>query len=127
MKRRNLLKALPLAGAALGVPFIAISSSRAGRAEEQTPIMKLFHEHKKIEAALEAYVPDHGADEEIETRRLFLDPMLSIANEIMSLPSQNAADFAAKAIIDTSDAVFFSEWETGALWVEARALTGCKV
>lgn len=54
-----------------------------------------------------------------------VEEMHKIETKMMKLPTTCAADFAAKVIVDTSEAVCLSEWQTGQLWKEARALTGC--
>ena len=42
----------------------------------------------------------------------------------MALPCTCAADFAAKAIIDTVDRGLFPDWKTGNIWKVARELVG---
>ena len=96
-----------------------------------TPILRLFHEHQAILLAANEY---HYAGEHIRTEsdidaeldRLFYQHSDRIEAELKALPCTCAADFAAKMIIDTVRGEVFSDWETGALWVEARALTGCE-
>lgn len=64
---------------------------------------------------------EKAEDEEMD--RLFYCRSDKIEDEMMALPCICAAEFAAKLIVDTVRGRLFSDWETGALWVEARALT----
>ena len=73
----------------------------------KTPILRLYAQHK---ALLDANSDD-------------TDRMERLENQIMRLPSTCAADFAAKAIVDTGRGSVLSDWHTGALWAEARSLT----
>lgn len=47
-----------------------------------------------------------------------------VEETLMAQLSQTAADFAVKVIVDTHRGCLYSNWETGALWIEARALSG---
>lgn len=47
-----------------------------------------------------------------------------IERQLMVIPSETLADFAAKAIVEVGDGHFVDDRETSPFWVEARALTG---
>lgn len=100
-----------------------VAPSRAS--ENETPILRLFRQHQKIVDAAEAYVCTTSKEDE-ELDRLFYHRKDRIEAELMELPCTSAADFAAKVIVDTAKGRVFSEWETGDLWIEARALT-CRI
>lgn len=122
LNRRNLLMGLPFAGAALALP--AMAKAEGG----QTPILRLFHQHRAIlDAAGEHVCTGIGKDEDAELERLFYQHSDKIEEQMMALPCTCAADFAAKVIVDTVRGGIFSDWETGAIWQEARALTGSAV
>lgn len=90
-----------------------------------TPILRLFRQHRAIlEAAGKHVCTAAGKDEDTELDILFYNRADAIEAEMMALPCTCAADFAAKVIVDTVRGGLFSDWETGAIWVEARALTG---
>lgn len=93
-------------------------------ATADTPILRLFRQHRAIidAATRHAQVSIDVEDEEME--RLFYRHSDRIEAEMMALPCTCAADFAAKVIVDTNRGGVFSDWETGAIWQEARALTG---
>lgn len=118
MKRRALLKSLQVVAA---LPALAVVPALA---ETETPILRLFREHREIMDAAARYTPvSTGKAEDEEMDRLFYQRADWIEAELMALPCTCAADFAAKVIVDTVKGGLFSDWETGALWVEARALT----
>ncbi len=102
--------------AALAAPLVLLPSNSFARTE--SPILRLFHEYERLRPVVKA------ARDEAEADRLY-DRMSAIEAEMMALSSASAADFAAKTICDTDRGGLFSDWETGALWIEARALTGC--
>ena len=119
MKRRALLKFFP---AVAVLPAVAAAQ---GIGSNDTPILRLFREHQEvIDAATNYTTSATGKDEDEEMDRLFYQRANQIEGEMMALPCTCAADFAAKVIVDTVKGGLFSDWETGALWVEARALTG---
>ncbi len=60
------------------------------------------------------------ADEELD--RLFWSRAAELERQMMALPSTCAADFAAKAIVDSAEGGALTDWETGLFWQEARAL-----
>ncbi|KIN73266.1 hypothetical protein Z949_2455 [Sulfitobacter guttiformis KCTC 32187] len=95
------------------------------RAEDDTPILRLFSQHQAILSAASVHVrAANGKDVDEDLERLFYRRSDEIESELMALPSTCAADFAAKLVVDTCSGDTFSDWETGALWKEARALTG---
>ena len=113
MNRRSLLAILP-AAAVGAVPAAAV-------AEADTRILKLFRQYEEIRLAAESYVCVTD-DEDAEVEAKFWRRADQIEAEMMALPCTCAADFAAKVIVDTARGALFSGWETGALWIEARAL-----
>lgn len=116
MSRRTLLSALPVASATLASP--------AAAEVRQTEILRLFHHHQDIiDAAGRHVCVVNGEAEDKELERLFYHRADRIAAKLMALPCTCAADFAAKVIVDTCKGGLFSDWETGAIWQEARALT----
>ena len=117
--RRTLLTALPVTSVALALPAPIF-----GEPEADTPILRLFRQHRKIIDAAGAHVcAAEGKAEDEELERLFYRRADRIEAELMALPCTCAADFAAKVIVDTCQGGLFSDWETGAIWQEARALT----
>lgn len=117
LNRRKLLMGLPFAGAALAIPAMAEADER------RTQILRLFHQHQAIlDAAAKHISATASVDEELE--RLFYCRSDKIEEEMMALPCTCAADFAAKVIVDSARGGRVSDWETGAIWKEARALTG---
>jgi hypothetical protein len=82
----------------------------------QTPTVQLFHQRCGVKGAI-----DFAAlDAEVELLR-------RTEAEMMHLPITCAADFAAKVIVDTAEAGRLSDKQTGQIWQDARALTGCAV
>jgi hypothetical protein len=118
--RRALLQAIPVAGlAAVSVPAMAAAET------VETPILALFRQHCTNEdsAAAHASVAT-GRDQDDDLDRHFYERSVELREQIMALPCTCAADFAAKLLVDTGNGCMFSQWETGAIWAEARALTG---
>lgn len=97
------------------------TSAPAKVSSSQTTIMRLFRQRCELRDEINSLASDID-DEEMEIR---WNRLLDLQREIMREPTTCAADFAAKAIVDTSDGGLVSDWETGDLWVEARAITGC--
>jgi hypothetical protein len=91
-----------------------------------TKILLLFRERCRLRDAIENSSENdpNASDETLDAE---VAVMRTVEAKIMSLPSTCAADFAAKAIVDTAEAGCLSEWETGALWKEARRLTGWSI
>ncbi|WP_133119889.1 hypothetical protein [Pseudooceanicola lipolyticus] len=112
MKRRTFL-----AGSA-----VSVLPGAAAKASERSRILQPFHQHQHLLKAADCAGRLGMTDIELDAR--FFDPADEIEAEMMALPCTCAADFAAKAIVDTVRGGVFSDWETGSLWVEARALTG---
>lgn len=120
MNRRDLITAV-LPGAIAGV-FLS-GTKAAGAAPSDTPILTLFRQHRAIMETAAAHTTGlDGADEDEEMDRLFYSRADRIEAEMMALPCTCAADFAAKVLIDTVNGGIYSDFETGALWKEARAL-----
>lgn len=101
-----------LVAAALAVPVLTMAPGR-----EDESILALFHRHIALRTTMNAAMSEAEADRVI----VALD---DLADRIMALPSRSAADFAAKLIVDSCCGDLSSDWERGALWIEARALTG---
>ena len=119
MDRREALKATACSVAMIVAPAASIANPNDG----DTAILRLFRQHREFGRWINS-LPGDRTDEDDEPH---FAKLFQIADEMMSLPSTCAADFAAKVIIDTVEGGCFSEWETGALWKEARALTGCPI
>lgn len=97
----------------------------------QTPIMSLFHKHRAVlknsaQCIIAAHGPRAKARDRAAAARV-IEKLNKIEAELMALPTTCAADFAAKVIMDTCCGGACSDWETGALWREARELTGMEV
>ncbi|MFE3836938.1 hypothetical protein [Pseudogemmobacter sonorensis] len=121
--RRGFLLGLPATGAALVVAG-ALPVAAQG---VDTPILRLFRQHCAIMDATKICISastGKSGDEEVERLSCYSG---EIEDEMMALPCTCAADFAAKVIVDTCRGGIFSAWETGALWIEARALTGSEI
>jgi hypothetical protein len=118
--RRALFQAIPVAGlAAMSVPAMAAAET------DETPVLALFRQHCAVEAAAAAHASvATGRDQDDELDRRFYERSAELREQIMALPCTCAADFAAKLLVDTGNGCGFSDWETGAIWAEARALTG---
>ncbi|SFQ66589.1 hypothetical protein SAMN05421853_11773 [Roseivivax halotolerans] len=100
-------------------------SASASFRTKRTRIVSLYHEIKAIDEEARGYetgLSGQADDDMIDY--LFYNRRDALADEMMALPCTCAADFAAKAIIDTVDGAVFSDWESGGLWVEARELVG---
>ena len=102
--------------AALAAPLVLLP--RNVFASSESPILSLFREHERLRIR-------HNAEEGSEAEDRIFEEMQAVERRMMALPSLAAADFAAKVICDTCRGGLFSDWETGALWIEARSLTGC--
>ncbi len=104
--------------AALAAPLVLLPRNTFASAD--SPILSLFREHERLRIR-------HNDEEDSEAEDLIFEEMQAVERHMMALPSLTAADFAAKVICDTCRGGLFSDWKTGALWVEARALTGCSL
>lgn len=122
MDRREALKKAACSVAVIAAPAVAIADPNDG----DTAILRLFRERCDLRDAINnAWMNDPDtSDEALDAD---VDVMRAIEAQMMRLPTTCAADFAAKVIVDTAEAGCLSEWETGALWKEARALTGCSI
>ncbi len=101
-----------------GAPLALLPGAAAG--QEESEILRLFRHHEWLRRQHEAAWRrgDRAAEDRLYER------MTGIAERLMAIPSVTAADFAAKAIVDTCRGELFPDWESGALWIEARRLTG---
>lgn len=92
-------------------------------AEADAPVIpRLYREREALRAAYLVYPVADGLDHDAECDALFLDRADELADAIEALPAVTAADFAAKAAVATVDGGLCIDWDTGALWKEARAL-----
>lgn len=114
----------------LSMPSVALvtCTTPAAAIDGETEILRLFREHEAIlDAAGKHDCAATGKDEAAELELLFYQHSDKIEAEMMALPCTCAADFAAKMIVDTVRGGTFSDWEKGAIWQEARTLTGCSI
>ena len=82
-----------------------------------TRVLELFWQHHALLNSEADY-----SDDDKEADRIFQEQTEKLAAAMMAEPCTCAADFAAKVIVDTYNAGALSDWETGALWKEAREL-----
>lgn len=87
-----------------------------------TPITRLFWQYRALLDAAARF--PQCDDEDAILERLYFKTADGIADEMMSLPCETPADFAAKLIVDTNNGGLFSSWESGAIWAQARSLVG---
>jgi len=104
-----------------GVPQAGLAAPCT--ADAASSVMVEFAEYLRLTRQVDACADDLAMSKEKVLGVLFAqrDP---IEDRLIALPSLTAADFAAKVIVDTARGNMFSDWKTGALWIEARALTG---
>ena len=89
-----------------------------------TRILALFWQHQAILRKADAHVfqGDDPRQEDDELDRLFYDEADRLSAEMMAEPCTCAADFAAKALVDTSNGRMICDGQTAPLWQEAREL-----
>lgn len=97
-------------------PSMAIEAN----SDETTPVMALFARYRTFRSWINN-LPLTVTDSEIAPMYAELS---ELEKEIMAIPSQTAADVAAKAIVDSGEGDFAQDWAHGAFWKEARELTG---
>jgi len=119
MDRREALKATAYS---VGL-IVSPTSVPAGSQDHNTPILRLFRQRCAVRDQINN-VPSGTSDETMDAE---IEVLRAIEARLMQLPTICVADFAAKAIVDSSDAGYLSEWEDGAFWKEAHALTGCSI
>ncbi|HVX35228.1 MAG TPA: hypothetical protein VHC71_03305 [Hyphomicrobium sp.] len=94
----------------------------------ETPILRLLRAWEAINAEADAYVVDDSLsidEQDALFDRLFWSRARAVAKEMMEIPCTCAADFAAKLIVVTLRGfTCVQDWNTGAIWPEARRLTG---
>jgi len=121
MNRRDLLTASVAATTAAAVSNLPLPAEAA----TETPIMALYHEHRRITADAAAY--DTGGatwdQEDAILDRLFYNRRDAVEAKMMSTPCQTPADFAAKMLIATCDNGLILH-DDHPVWAEARALAG---
>ena len=100
----------------LAAPLALLPSNTSARTESE--ILRLFYQHERLREQLNA------ENEEAAEDRIIKE-MQAVGRRMMALPSTTAADFAAKAIVNSARGSLFPDWESGKLWIEARNLTGC--
>ena len=92
------------------------------QAGQDTPILRLFRRHQALSAASTAHAVTHPSANDDEIGRLFTDEMTRLDDEMMALPCQTPADFAAKSIVSSCNGTLTFDWDTDPLWQEARTL-----
>lgn len=119
MDRRSFISATaatPLAAFSVGTGTL--------HADPETEVLRLFHKHRAIIDAARTHVcVMERKDHDLELEQRFYRYSDKIEAQMMAMTCTSAADFAAKMIVDTCRGVVFSDWETGTIWQEARALT----
>lgn len=103
---------------AAGSPFALGAATPATAMNSQ--IADLFEKRMYLEGWINKNT-HRFTDDELDA---YCDEVSDIDAQILSLPSTSAGDFAAKVIVDSSRGGCWADWETGPLWIEARALTG---
>lgn len=115
MNRRNFLSAATAGAAA---PAHALEAQTS-----ETPIIELYRQIEEINSEAATYDTGMTGDEENdELDRLFYNRRDQLEARMMALPCLCAADFAAKVVVSTCQGDLFHDWDTGAIWKEARAL-----
>lgn len=97
----------------------AATVSAAVEPRDDSEILALFRKHQTYRDWMND-LPLSWSDEDLEPHYQHL---FSIAARMMALPSNSAADFAAKAIVEKRELLAPHEWEADAFWIEARKLT----
>jgi len=88
-------------------------------AGEESPVMTLFRQLQEYQDWMNS-LPDEATDADLAPH---YERLRVIEAEMMALPSSSAADFAAKAIVETCEGAALSDWEASEFWKEARVLT----
>ena len=102
------------------------AAATLARDQGESRILALFREHQALVDAGEAHVClEEDMDSELD--RLFFNRASKIEDEMMTLPSTSAADFAAKLVVATGDGGCDLDARTHPLWREVRELTGRSV
>ena len=115
LTRRGLVKGLGLS------PLIEFASP--GAVDASTPVMVEFAKYRHLRKQTDAF-PVNLTDTQEMALGILWDHCILVEHKMMAQPSQTAADFAVKVIVDTNLGCLYSNWESGALWIEARALSG---
>lgn len=114
MNRRHLLKSAPAVALASCVPLPAAAS--------ESEIIRLYHRFYEISTEAEAYDCESIEDIDAHLDRLFYNERDRIEDALMALPYRTPGEFAAKVVIATCKGETFPDWQSGAIWAEARAL-----
>ncbi|MBQ4824149.1 hypothetical protein J4729_06235 [Leisingera sp. HS039] len=85
-------------------------------------IQALFARRNEIHTQIKERMATGEATHEDMTP--YYDEYEAVEQEMLRLPAETAADFAAKLITDSSNGALISDWETGEIWQEARRLVG---
>ena len=117
MNRRQLLQGAAVAS--LPLPAAAMPAS------PDTPILRLFRRQQSLVDAAEAFAVADGGEQltNDDMDRLFFNEINALEARMMAEPCTCSGDFAAKMIVETCRGGPYSDWETGPIWQEARALT----
>ncbi|WP_136685702.1 hypothetical protein [Falsirhodobacter xinxiangensis] len=118
MNRRNLLRSAPAAGFAA----LLVGATPAIAAEQaETPIAAMFREWSALYAFINSDEARGMDDFEWTPQH---DRMWRIADDIIEMPAQNAADFVRKVIANTcrGEHGLPDHSQAPALWNEAQAL-----
>lgn len=107
---------------AIGACSIAGSICASTWDTAESPIQALFRQHNAIEKRIGS-LAQTATNEDLEP---YYEELFEVHDQLMAIPAQSAADFAAKVIVDTCRGSTFAEWEDGHLWKEARQLVGVR-
>ncbi|MDK8874322.1 hypothetical protein [Paracoccus sp. SSJ] len=113
MKRRDLMRLAPVALAAGAVPVAAVAA-------EETPVMRVFSEWKRVNEFAHSQTDDEAFEKALIER-------WQVEQRLMQTPSQNERDVLIKIIAWTNFGD--GDLESGnpisqPIWAEARALIG---
>lgn len=122
MTRRELLRT---ASASPVVMLPSVAPAFTAPMTAPTKILDLYHRIAALNDAGSKHVTGlDGEEDDEEMERLFYRERDQLTKEMMATPCTCAADFAAKTVVSTCEGSLFDDWETGELWIEARALIG---
>jgi len=99
-----------------------VSALPAPPETEDTEILRLYRRHRDLFAAAAAEGRVRMSAETLD--RLYYHEADAIRDRLKDMPSTCAADFAAKLIVAAVGGHEMLDWDHGAIWREARALTG---
>lgn len=103
----------------------ACLAAERSQAKADTPILRLYRKSRAIVAQAEAATTPNCSHEEAEwLDQNFYNRSDRLEDEMLALPCECAADFAAKMIVVTANGANMIDWDTDPLWAEARELIG---